>query len=140
MRRQRRAFHSASDEALVNLTPLIDVLFVVLIMFIVIAPLLDVEEVELAPGTPKTSLDLQQLQSDRPISITVKKDNSIWLNKQLVNEEVLEALLREAHGVYLDARPLLFHDREAHFGTYQAVKGAIERAGFDEMDVVLRPG
>ena len=66
MRRKRRIFNSVTDESIVNLTPLIDVVFVVLIMFIVVAPLLEMEQVELADGTPKATMDLQQLQKSLP--------------------------------------------------------------------------
>jgi biopolymer transport protein ExbD len=140
MRRMTRQSASVFDEPIVNLTPLIDVVFVVLIMFIVVAPLLEMEEVALADGTPKASMDLQQLQKGHPISITVKHDNTIWLNGRIVTPEVLQSLCREAKGNYPRATPLLFHDKKASFGTYQSVKGAVERAGYQELDVVLRPG
>ena len=140
MRGRRRRFASVSDEPIVNMTPLIDVVFVVLITFIVIAPLLEMEVVELADGTPHASMALEQMQQNHPISITVKHDNSVWMNQRLVNVEVLEALLQEGKEQYPGTTPLLFHDKRAFFGTYQEVKGAVERAGFPEMDVVLRPG
>ena len=43
-----RSFGGEGEESLLNLTPLIDVVFVVLIIFILIAPMLDVDKVQLA--------------------------------------------------------------------------------------------
>jgi len=36
--------------------------------------------------------------------------------------------------------PQVFHDKNAHFGTYQMVKNAVEEAGFEQMDIILKPG
>jgi biopolymer transport protein ExbD len=61
------------------------------------------------------------------------------LNNQIVNADQLPTLLRQAKQRYPDARPQLFHDRQAHFGVYQTVKNAAESAGFIQIDVVLKP-
>lgn len=126
------------EEPPVNLTPLIDVVFVVLIMFIVIAPLMDIDNVQLAKG-PSDLKNVKTVQDNSPVNIHVQQDNTIWFNKQLVTEEVLEQLLREARVKYPQASPIVFHDRRAHFGTYQSVKNALESAGFDQMEIVLKP-
>ena len=38
-----------------------------------------------------------------------------------------------------EARPQVFHDKKAEFGTYQAVKNAAEEAGFSHIDIILKP-
>jgi len=48
-----RQSSSPIEEAWINLMPLIDVVFVVLIMFIVIAPMLDIDQIDLAEGTTR---------------------------------------------------------------------------------------
>ena len=53
---------SDDEEPLINLTPLIDVVFVVLIMFIVIAPMLEVERVELA-SAGESALEIKESSS-----------------------------------------------------------------------------
>jgi biopolymer transport protein ExbD len=138
--RRKTSLNKAIDEPAVNLTPLIDVVFVILIMFIVIAPLLELDKVELADAAAadlKTSST--SVQENSPISIHVLKDNTIRFNKQVVNAEQLIKLLRDSKTRYPNARPQLFHDKSAHFGTYQSVKNAAEIAGFTQLDVVLKP-
>lgn len=140
----RRFFRTGGSreiaEPTVNLTPLIDVVFVILIMFIVVAPLLELDRIELA-GTNADPLDGPiTVQETSPISIHVRKDNTILLNNQVVSIEQLPALLKNAKQRYPKARPQLFHDKYAHFGTYQSVKNAAESAGFEQMDVILKPG
>jgi biopolymer transport protein ExbD len=127
------------QEAEINLTPLIDVCFVVLIMFIVIAPLLEMERVELAAGPPLDAESVLAVQEKSPITIHVYSDNSFAVNKQRVTLAQLKQVLAYAQQKNPNARPQVFHDRNAKFGTYQVVKNAVEMAGFKEMDVILKP-
>ena len=122
-----------SDESLINLTPLIDVVFVVLIMFILIAPMVEVDRVQLAEGAHS---EKQSPSSTQTISIHVRADNSIYLNKREVTPQELEAALRALN---TNTTPQLFHDKEARFGTFQMVKNGLERAGFHNVDIVLAP-
>lgn len=122
-----------------NLTPLIDVCFVVLIMFIVIAPLLELDRVELASGPPLDQKKTLAAQENSPITLHVYSDDTIALNRQTISLSQLKEHLIYAKQKNPEARPLLFHDRHAKFGTYQSVKNALEAAGFSEMDLLLKP-
>lgn len=127
------------EEPTVNLTPLIDVVFVILIMFIVVAPLLELDRVELADGASTHQEGTIIAQENSPITIHVHRDNRVTLNNQPVTLAQLPERLRQAKKRYPRVRPQLFHDRQAHFGVYQAVKNAAEEAGFQQMDIVLKP-
>lgn len=141
MTRSRIAFsdHSTLEEPTVNLTPLIDVVFVILIMFIVIAPLMELDRVELAEGPAVPMHGSQSVQEQSPIVIHVLQDNTIKFNNQTVSLAELPGLLRQAKNQFPKAAPQIFHDRRAHFGTYQSVKNSVEEAGFPHMDIILKP-
>lgn len=130
---------SLLPEAELNLTPLIDVCFVMLIMFIVIAPLLEMERIELAAGPPLNGRSTIAVQEKSPIAIHVYDDDTLAVNQQNVTLSQLKGMLTYAKQKNPTARPQLFHDRNAKFGTYQAVKTALEAAGFTEMDLILKP-
>jgi biopolymer transport protein ExbD len=126
-------------EAEVNLTPLIDVCFVVLIMFIVVAPLLEMERIELASGPPLNEQSVVATQEKSAVTIHVYSNDTLALNQQPVTAEQLKELLSAAKLQHPTAKPQLFQDRNAKFGTYQMVKNCVEAAGFTEMDVILKP-
>ncbi len=136
---QRKAFQRHVDEPAVNLTPLIDVVFVILIMFILAAPLLELDRVNLAEASKEAHSQMISVQESSPVTIHVRRDNSVTLNHEAISLEQLQDRLREAKRVYPHARPQLFHDQRGHFGVYQAIKNAAEAAGFEQMDVVLKP-
>lgn len=134
-----RSSRSTDEEATINLTPLIDVVFVVLIIFILIAPILQVDRVRLASGVQKEGKE-SAAQENSPIAIHVRADNSIWLNNRAVSGSQLLELLKEAYLRAPHKAPQLFNDKKAFFETYQTVKNAVELAGFEELDVILQPG
>ncbi len=139
---RRQSFQKALEipqEPTINITPLVDVVFVILIAFIVIAPLLEMDRVELASGGQIPSHIPVRFEDASPIQIHVQKDNIVLFNHEPVTLIELTNLLRRAKANYPDTRAQLFHHREAHFGTYQAVKNALEAAEFKEVDVVLSP-
>lgn len=121
----------------INLTPLIDVVFVILVMFIIVAPLLELDEVQLARGS---ELDSATFQSEASlIRIHVKSDDSIVINNELVPTHKLKERLSEAKEKLPGQRPQVFHDKRATFGIYQTLKNALEELGYTDMDIILQP-
>ena len=129
----------AIEEPTVNLTPLIDVVFVILIMFIVVAPLLELERVELADTSFTENDKSISVQEMSPIAIYVRQDNTILVDGHPIALTQLTDYLKKAKQKYPNIRPQVFHDKKAHFGTYQSVKNAAEAAGFQQLDIILKP-
>lgn len=140
--RKRTRFSTSGpiEEPSINLTPLIDVVFVILIAFIVIAPLLELDRIELANAASELPDNRSiSVQEASPITIYVRQDNAILINGNPVNLEQLVDYFKQAKKRYPNAKPQLFHDKKAHFGTYQSIKNAAEAAGFTQMDIILKP-
>jgi len=135
---KKRYMPGTIEEPAINLTPLIDVVFVILIMFIVIAPLLEVDRIRLAEGNPELDTHAS-VQEASQVSIRVFQDNTIRFNDQKTSLAHLPRLLKDARERQPGAKPQLFHDRRAAFGTYQTIKNAVEAAGYEELDIVLSP-
>lgn len=141
MKRFFALLSSESDEdANINLTPLIDVVFVVLIMFILVAPLVEIDRIQLAHATSENNAGMISFQENNELKIHVYKDNTIWLNGTSLTLDELKKELSQLHYVNPTASPQIFHDREAFFGTYQSVKNIAQEVGFESLDVILQPG
>jgi len=119
------------EEPLINLTPLIDVVFVLLITFMLIAPMLNIDQVDLAScGTI--------VRKEAPaagVTITLRSDNSIWFQGKTTSLAQLKSMLPKDKG----QTPQLIADKNAHFGMYQEIKNVLEESGFTQMDVLLKP-
>src|SRR5262245_5925871 len=90
MRTRHKKTHLS--EAEINLTPLIDVCFVILIMFIVVAPMLEMERVELAVGPALNEQTTVAVQEKSPLIVHVYADNTIAVNKQTVEPSQLNTV------------------------------------------------
>jgi len=134
----RRRHWEETPDAEVNLTPLLDVVFVVLIMFIVIVPILELDKVALAPGK-SANQEVKTVQGNSPVTLHVRHDGTIWLAKRQIGAERLDEVMVALHGKYPEVVPQLFCDKRAPFGVYQVTKNAVEAAGYEELDVVLEP-
>jgi biopolymer transport protein ExbD len=134
----RRRFSLEIEEPPINMTPLIDVVFVILIGFIVIAPMLDRDQVELA-SKPQELRNEQVSSSQSPIQLKVLADDSVWLKGQKIDIGQLRLALGRLKEGHPGANPVVVQDRRASFGTYQEVKNACEQAGFQRLDVILKP-
>ena len=136
MSRRRRFSHSSSmEDAQINLMPLIDVVFVVLVMFIIIAPMVNVDRIELAEGTATA----KQSQESKALNVHIRKDNSVWLNQRKVSQKELQALFKQAKLQYPRSIPQIMPDKNASFQAYEHVRSAAKDAGFEAIDVNLSP-
>jgi biopolymer transport protein ExbD len=136
MRRRRPFFDSNPNEEEMSLTPLIDVVFVVLILFILVGPMVEIDQIQLACAPTR---EVTNAVSPLPLSIHVRSDDTIWINEHPLDHDRIGPFLKALYQQQPDKNPQLFQDKNAHFGTYQLVKNAVEKAGYSELEVVLTP-
>ena len=132
--RLKRLSSTFDEDPQVNLTPLVDVVFVILITFMVIAPILNTDHVDLAPGGVQTKADAVST----PLSISLRSDNTIVFQGQTVSMKNLKALLQAQKTRFPSEVPQLLADKKSHFGTYQDIKNLLEECGFQQMDIILQ--
>ncbi len=125
--------HSALSE--INVTPFVDVMLVLLIIFMVTAPMLQQGiDVDL-PETTSQPLKLRE----EPLVLTVKKDGSYHIARQQVPAEELEAKLTAILEGIDDRDVYLRADEEAPYGTVVKAMAAARRAGAESLGIVTEP-
>lgn len=127
-RRHRRA-RPLSE---INVTPFVDVMLVLLIVFMVTAPLLTVG---VPVDLPKTKA--QALSQDRePLSVTVRRDGSIYLqNTRIAEDDLVPRLTAIASNGY-DQRIFVRGDKAVDYGRVMQVMALISAAGFTHIGLV----
>lgn len=133
-RRRRRAKRYLPMSE-INVTPFVDVMLVLLIVFMVAAPLLTVGvPIEL----PKTQA--KPLQGDKePLAITVKSDGKVFLqDTEIEIDKLVPKLLAIAEGGY-DERIYVRGDRRVDYGAVMKVMSTISAAGFKRIGLVTVP-
>jgi biopolymer transport protein TolR len=126
-RRHRRPPMSA-----INVTPFVDVMLVLLIVFMVTAPLLTVGVSVDLPKTTSSPLPGQ----DEPLSVTVDHDGKVYLQDSLLSVDELGPRLRAISERKPDARVFVRGDKVIDYGRVMQVVGAIHAAGFSKVALV----
>lgn len=133
--RSRRGSRGRRPLAEINVTPFVDVMLVLLIVFMVTAPLLTAG---VPVDLPKTRA--QTLGQDRePLSITVRKDGRIFLQNTAVPEDALLERLKAIAGNGYDQRIFVRGDSAVDYGRVMEVMGMLSAAGFTKIGLVTGP-
>jgi biopolymer transport protein TolR len=128
-RRQRRVIMSE-----INVTPMVDVMLVLLIIFMVSAPLLTVGVPLDLPQTQAKALD----QDREPLTVSVKLNGDVFLqNAEIKVDELVPKLqkITQARGGP-DERIYVRGDRKVDYGTVMRVMGRLSAAGFHRVALV----
>jgi biopolymer transport protein TolR len=129
---RRRRRHGIMSE--INVTPMVDVMLVLLIIFMVSAPLLTVGVPIDLPQSQAKSLD----QDKQPLTVSVNVQGEIFLQDTKVGVDELVAKLKaitESRGG-MDERIYVRGDRKVDYGTVMRVMGRLSSAGFRRVALV----
>ncbi len=123
------------QRAEINVTPLVDVMLVLLIIFMITAPLLTVGvEVDL----PRT--EAQNLSADQqPLTITVQADGTVFLQETETPLEELTPRLMAIASTGYSERIFVRADTEAAYGRVITVMARLNAAGFSNIGLVTDP-
>ena len=122
----------------INVTPMVDVMLVLLIIFMVSAPLLTVGVPIDLPQTQAKSLD----QDQKPLTVSVNTQGQVFLQESEIKVEELVPKLqaiaqaRNGGGGGMDERIYVRGDRKVDYGTVMRVMGRLSQAGFRRVALV----
>ena len=118
----------------INVTPFVDVMLVLLIVFMVTAPLLTVG---IPVDLPKIKADALTDQKD-PIEITVKLDGNVYLGESIVEVENLIPRLNAITDQNTEARIYVRGDRVVAYGRIMEIMSIINTAGYVKVALVAQ--
>lgn len=118
-----------------NLTPLVDVMLVVLIIFMVTAPLL-MQGVEV--NLPETATKHIKTRED-PLILTITKKKEIFLEKHQFEFDSLEEKIRKIFENRREKEILLKADKDVPYGFVIKVVAQVKRAGIDKLGMITEP-
>lgn len=121
----------------INVTPLVDVMLVLLIIFMVTAPLLTAGVPVNLPESRAKPLD----QDQEPVQISIDEKGTIYLDNSEVTEAGLPPLLEEIANKRGQEKPQIFvrADTRLQFGKVMTVMGELNRVGLNKVSLVTTP-
>ncbi|WP_420566601.1 protein TolR [Thalassovita sp.] len=136
-RRRRHHRGGARPMSEINVTPFVDVMLVLLIIFMVAAPLMTVGvPVEL----PKTAANALPSEQEEPLALTITAEGVVMIQKTAVPMEDLVNRLRAIAAEREGDRVFLRADGAVPYETVVQVMGALNRGGFSNIGLVTDTG
>ncbi|AEH44250.1 protein TolR [Thermodesulfatator indicus DSM 15286] len=119
----------------INVTPLVDVMLVLLIIFMITAPLLSTGlEVDL-PKTKAGELD----QKKEALLIVINEKGEIFIDKKKIGEKELSRFLEQARRAGLTKDVNIKADKRCPYGLVAKVLAEVKKAGFESVGLITRP-
>ena len=118
----------------INVTPMVDVMLVLLIVFMVTAPLLTVGVPINLPKVESQALDAQR----EPLEISLNQDNELFIVDQIIVFDELIPKVRALAGNNNDIRIFLRADNDINYGEVMKVLGALNTSGFLKIALVTK--
>ncbi|MBZ8118589.1 protein TolR [Roseovarius sp. LXJ103] len=135
--RRRRGRRRSVPVSEINVTPFVDVMMVLLIIFMVAAPLMTVGvPVEL----PKTAANALPSEQEEPLSITITADGTVMVQTTEVARDELVARLRAIAAERESNRIFLRADGAVPYAQVVQVMGALNSGGFENIGLVTDTG
>ena len=126
-----------NDLAEINVTPLVDVMLVLLIIFMVTAPMLT-QGLDVA--LPQAEGKSFELASNNPAKVTITSAGAVYVDGASVGSTDLELTLGPMLRARRIKRALLEADEGVPYGRVVAVLDVMNRAGVEQLGMITRPG
>jgi biopolymer transport protein TolR len=119
----------------INVTPMVDVMLVLLVIFMVTAPLLTVGVTVDLPKTQASEIKGE----DEPLAVTVDGRGRVFLQDTEVEMDALVPRLKAIAGSKTDLRIFVRGDKAIHYGRIMEVMSAIHAGGFRKVALLTEP-
>jgi len=127
---------SASLNADINVTPLVDVCLVLLIIFMVVTPML---QKGVPINLPVTEEPEKTPDTDKQLQISVKSDGSVYLGPTAVRKEQVQSELDQIHTKTPDREIAVKGDKQVKYGDVLDVLKACREVGFNNVGLIAQP-
>jgi biopolymer transport protein TolR len=119
----------------INVTPLVDVMLVLLIIFMVTAPIIQQGVQVNLPQTKAASI----AGNEEPLIVTIAKNGKIYLNDNAMSPAELGQKLRAIKKIQGDKQVYLRADQDVRYGIVMKTIAEIKQAGIEKLGMVTRP-
>ncbi|RFF30303.1 ExbD/TolR family protein [Wenzhouxiangella sediminis] len=127
--------HATKDEPEINITPMLDIVFIMLIFFIVTTSFIRETGVEVNKPTALTA----EPRPQGNVLIAIRENDEIWMNKQQVEIHQVRPEVERAKAENPESAVVLIADRGARTGMLVEVMDQVQAAGINRISISAEP-
>ena len=120
----------------INVTPLVDVVLVLLIIFMVVTPML---QKGIPVNLPVTEAPDKTPDTEKQLQISVKSDGSVYMGPNVIRKDQVESSLKEIFERTPDREIAVKGDRAVKYGDVLDVLKACREVGFNDVGLIAQP-
>jgi len=128
----KRRYFESKLVAEINVTPLVDVVLVLLIIFMVTAPMLSMGIDVNLPRVKSKTIDV----NEEKLVLSINKDGEIFINRTKIPKDDLKVKLESIFSARIDKEIFLRADKSVAYGFVVEVMSEIRKAGVDKLGMV----
>ncbi len=129
-----RRHNVTSDETELDMTPMLDIVFIMLIFFIVTTSFVKESGIEVNPPAATTS----QAQENANIFIAINADGDVWIDKREVDIRTVKAIVSRLHASMPEAAVVIQADRKSSTEQLIQVMDQLRQAGIDDIAIAAK--
>ena len=133
--RRRRHTDQPADESDINLTPLLDIVFIMLIFFVVTTSFVKESGIEVNRPTAQTA----ERREHSNILIAIAPNGEIWIDKRPVDIRALRAVVERMLAENPEGSVIVQGDREAQIGLLVEVMDQVRKGGVSNVSIAATP-
>ena len=131
----KRRSRENDDESAIDLTPMLDVVFIMLIFFIVTSSFVKESGIEVNRPTASTAVR----QEHANILVAISHDNQIWIAKRQIDVRAVRANIERLHAENPEGAVVIQADKTSESGMLVEVMDQIRLAGVSNISIAAKP-
>ena len=134
--RRRRHIEEMSAEADINITPLLDIVFIMLIFFVVTTSFVREAGIEVNRPAAQTA----ERKEHTSILIAIAPNGEVWIDRRVVDVRSVRAAIERLRAENPEGAVVIQGDREAQIGLLVQVMDQVRKAGVGNVSIAATPG
>lgn len=134
MSRRRRSMHSAEEESGIDLTPMLDVVFIMLIFFIVSTSFVKESGIQVSRPSAKSATKKERAN----LMVAISEAGEVWIQKRKVDIASVRANIERLHAESPEGQVILQADKDSKNGLLVEVMDQIRLAGVENISIAAK--
>jgi biopolymer transport protein ExbD len=128
---KRRHHHNGEEEAGIDMTPMLDIVFIMLIFFIVTTSFIKESGIDVNRPTAQTA----ERKERGNIIVAIRSDGEVWIDKRTVDIRAVRANVERLHAENPQGSVVITADRKAETGVLVQVMDQVRLAGIEDVSI-----